>query len=94
MLTFFDYLRQRAFESVLAGAQEALELLESQKRPQRAAKARVQLTGSPSGSLKRGQPPSSQRRTLPRKTLQRTTTNRCRPPVAAGVRTRDRRNER
>ena len=31
MLTFFDYLRQRAFESVLAGAQEALELLESQK---------------------------------------------------------------
>ena len=32
MLTFFDYLRQRAFESVLAGAQEALELLENQKR--------------------------------------------------------------
>ena len=31
MLTFFDYLRQRAFESVLTGAQEALELLESQK---------------------------------------------------------------
>ena len=31
MLTFFDYLRQRAFQSVLAGAQEALELLESQK---------------------------------------------------------------
>jgi hypothetical protein len=31
MLTFFDYLRQRAFESVLAGAQEALEVLESQK---------------------------------------------------------------
>ena len=31
MLTFFDYLRQRAFESVLAGAQEALELLECQK---------------------------------------------------------------
>ena len=30
MLTFFDYLRQRAFQSVLAGAQEALELLESQ----------------------------------------------------------------
>ena len=30
MLTFFDYLRQRAFESVLAGAREALELLESQ----------------------------------------------------------------
>lgn len=31
MLTFFDYLRQRAFESVLTGAQEALELLESDK---------------------------------------------------------------
>ena len=31
MLTFFDYLRQRAFESVMAGAQEALALLESQK---------------------------------------------------------------
>jgi hypothetical protein len=31
MLTFFEYLRQRAFESVVAGAQEALDLLESQK---------------------------------------------------------------
>ena len=31
MLTFFDYLRQRAFESVLAGAQEALEVLEDQR---------------------------------------------------------------
>jgi hypothetical protein len=31
VLTFFDYLRQRAFESVLSGAQEALEFLESQK---------------------------------------------------------------
>ena len=30
MLTFFEYLRQRAFESVLTGAQEALELLENQ----------------------------------------------------------------
>ena len=29
MLTFFDYLRQRAFESVLSGAQEALEVLEN-----------------------------------------------------------------
>lgn len=28
MLTFFDYLRQRAFESIMAGAHEALELLE------------------------------------------------------------------
>ena len=31
MLTFFDYLRQRAFESVLAGAQDALDVLERQK---------------------------------------------------------------
>lgn len=31
MLTFFDYLRQRAYESVLTGAQEALELLERQE---------------------------------------------------------------
>ena len=31
MLTFFDYLRRRAFESVLAGAQDALAVLESQK---------------------------------------------------------------
>ncbi len=28
MLTFFEYLRQRAYESVLAGAQEALQSLE------------------------------------------------------------------
>jgi hypothetical protein len=31
VLTFFEYLRQRAFESVLCGAQEALELLERQQ---------------------------------------------------------------
>ena len=31
MLTFFEYLRQRAFESVLSGAQEALEFLERQE---------------------------------------------------------------
>ena len=31
MLTFFEYLRQRAFESVLAGAQEALDYLERQQ---------------------------------------------------------------
>lgn len=31
MLTFFDYLRQRAYESVLSGAQEALEELETQQ---------------------------------------------------------------
>ena len=31
MLTFFDYLRQRAFESVLAGAQDALDVLEKRK---------------------------------------------------------------
>jgi hypothetical protein len=30
VLTFFDYLRQRAFESILAGAQEALEHLENE----------------------------------------------------------------
>ena len=31
MLTFFEYLRQRAFESVMAGAYDALELLEAKK---------------------------------------------------------------
>ena len=31
MLTFFEYLRQRAFESVLTGAQEALDFLEQQR---------------------------------------------------------------
>lgn len=31
MLTFFEYLRQRAFESVLAGAHEALDFLERQQ---------------------------------------------------------------
>ncbi len=33
MLTFFDYLRQRACEAVLAGAREALDALESQQHP-------------------------------------------------------------
>ena len=37
VLTFFEYLRQRAFESILFGAQEALDVLERQgtfeKRP-------------------------------------------------------------
>jgi hypothetical protein len=31
MLTFFDYLRQRAYESILSGAQEALEEMETQQ---------------------------------------------------------------
>lgn len=31
MLTLFDYLRQRAFESVIDGTQDALEYLENQK---------------------------------------------------------------
>ena len=38
MLTFFEYLRQRAFESVVAGATEGLEFLELERRlaePQR-----------------------------------------------------------
>lgn len=33
MLTFFDYLRQRACDAVLAGAREALDILESQQHP-------------------------------------------------------------
>ena len=31
MLTIFEYLRQRAFDAVLTGAQEALDFLESQE---------------------------------------------------------------
>ena len=31
MLTLFEYLRQRAFEAVIDGTQDALEFLESQK---------------------------------------------------------------
>lgn len=31
MLTFFEYLRQRALESVLSGAQEALDILDREK---------------------------------------------------------------
>lgn len=31
MLTFFEYLRQRALESVLSGAQEALDILDGEK---------------------------------------------------------------
>lgn len=42
MLTFFDYLRQRAFESVLAGAQEALDVLEKQQdRGKRSAEPKL-----------------------------------------------------
>ena len=44
MLTFFDYLRQRAFESVLLGAQEALEFLESQKTLSEPTKQLPQLS--------------------------------------------------
>ena len=44
MLTFFEYLRQRAFESVLAGAQEALEFLESQQALDGAKQAIPQLS--------------------------------------------------
>ena len=38
MLTFFDYLRQRAFESVLSGAQDALDFLERKKSFNESAK--------------------------------------------------------
>ena len=31
MLTFFEYLRQRALESVLSGAREAMDILEGEK---------------------------------------------------------------
>lgn len=31
VLTFFEYLRQRAFESVLSGAQDALDILDTNK---------------------------------------------------------------
>ena len=31
MLTFFEYVRQRALESVLSGAQEALDILDGEK---------------------------------------------------------------
>lgn len=32
MLTLFDYLRQRAFEAVIDGTQDAVEFLEKQQR--------------------------------------------------------------
>lgn len=32
MLTFFEYLRNRAYESIVSGATEALEFLENEKR--------------------------------------------------------------
>ena len=50
MLTFFDYLRQRAFESIMAGAQEALELLEresSHSRPETPATRRTPAALAP-----------------------------------------------
>ena len=57
MLTFFDYLRQRAYESVLAGAQEALEFLESQKN-RREPKSEPKL---PAPRLESGaEPPANQ----------------------------------
>ena len=66
MLKFFEYLRQRAFESVLAGAQEALECLESQgffdkpatrtKSERATIESEAVTTGSAAENLLPGQP--------------------------------------
>ena len=55
MLTFFDYLRQRAFESVLSGTQDALEFLEKQKALDEPKKALPHLAQT----LNDGRGPSS-----------------------------------
>lgn len=56
MLTFFEYLRQRAYESVISGAQEALEELETQQNRKEAKLPNLKLPsadsdapGEPSG---------------------------------------------
>lgn len=55
MLTFFEYLRQRAFEAVLSGAEEALELLERKASFQAAPTSRTSASKSiGQGLLDRG----------------------------------------
>ena len=56
VLTFFDYLRQRAFESVLSGAQDALEFMEKQKVLHEPKRALPHLTQT----LSDGRGPSSE----------------------------------
>lgn len=56
MLTFFDYLRRRSYESIVAGVHEALESLErdehaeatsTEKSPQLSARAPIVSTTEP-----------------------------------------------
>ena len=46
MLTFFDYLRQRAFEAVVAGVNDAFEYLDSHKSFDSARLPKPQKSGS------------------------------------------------
>jgi hypothetical protein len=45
MLTFFEYLRNRAYESIVAGANDALEFLEKEKLD--SAVGRADFVGPP-----------------------------------------------
>ncbi|MCA9183018.1 MAG: hypothetical protein KDA51_16260 [Planctomycetales bacterium] len=56
MLTFFEYLRQRAFESVLAGAHEAIEFLERQETLKEPPKL-LAGSGNQSGEDRTPKPP-------------------------------------
>lgn len=59
MLTFFDYLRQRAYESVLRGAQQALEELESQQNRKEAKSPNLTLPpATPNAPGERSEKPS------------------------------------
>lgn len=59
MLTFFDYLRQRAYESVLSGAQEALQELESQQNRKEGKPSNLTLPpAQPNASGERSEKPS------------------------------------
>ena len=64
MLTFFDYLRRRAFESVLAGAQDALAVLESQKNRNEPKSGEPRLP-APAPASQAGPPPSKSENRAP-----------------------------
>lgn len=76
MLTFFEYLRQRAFESVLTGAHEALDFLE---RQQALAEPKKQIPSTAEdGVAKNSKPPRKREEQFvpaPSKQGSRTTSN-------------------
>ena len=89
MLTFFDYLRQRAFESVMAGAQEALELLERQRLAPQARDTCNSAHGRSPGVARGSGRDEYRTTTRPPTACWKKTTTRCPLPGVADVRTRN-----